>query len=129
MLRLNREEAPRYRHDSITSYLLTSAGTTQSEDLATTLVEMDPGGEQKLHSHVPEQTYFLLEGAGVMTVEGETAEVAAGDCIFIPSRASHGLRNTGDSVLRYYSAASPSFTREQCEKLWPLPSIADQGHA
>ena len=126
MPKTNREEAPRYRRDGITSYLLASAGTTQSQNLTTTLVEMDVGGEQKPHSHLPEQTYFILEGSGVMTVDSEAAEVTAGDCIFIPSEASHGLQNTGSSVLRYYSAASPSFTREQLERLWPLPSIAEE---
>ena len=123
---LTRDHAPRYQRDGITSYLLASSRTCQSELLTTTLVEMDPGGVQKPHSHEPEQTYFVMEGTGVMTVGEEMAQVSAGDCVFIPSRASHGLRNTGSGVLRYYSAAGPSFSREQLEKLWPLKSIGEE---
>ena len=58
-----------------------------------------------------------------MTVGEQTFEVAAGQSIFIPSNAPHGLQNTGDGVLRYLSAASPAFGSELEEKLWPLPPL------
>lgn len=60
-----------------------------------------------------------------MTVADETAQVSPGDCIFIPSSAPHGLKNDGDVILRYFSAAAPSFDREQLEKFWPLKSEAE----
>ena len=81
---------------------------------------MQVGGVQRAHSHEPEQMYYILEGEGAMTVGEETEKVGAGDCIFIPSNTSHGLENTGPTILKYFSAASPSFTREQSERLWPL---------
>ena len=113
--------APRYvRKEGITSYLLASARTCDAKHLTTTLVEINPGGRQRIHSHVPEQVYFILEGSGLMSVGDEKERVESGDCIFIPSRASHGLQNDGDLVLRYFSAASPSFDTEQLQKLWPL---------
>jgi mannose-6-phosphate isomerase-like protein (cupin superfamily) len=120
---LHKNTAPRYQRDNITSYLLVSAGTCNAENLAITIVEMEPGGFQHLHSHEPEQMYYILEGHGEMTVDGEDRPVQAGDCIFIPSFAEHGLKNTGEGVLRYLSAASPSFTKEQCEEWWPLPPL------
>ena len=74
-----------------------------------------------MHSHEPEQCYFILEGDGLMTVENETQHVAAGDCIFVPSNHLHGLKNTGPSTLRYFSAAAPSFGGEkELKVLWPL---------
>lgn len=118
---LRRQSAPRYtRSEGITSFLLASPRTTDGLQLTTTLVEIEPGGEQRLHSHMPEQVYFILEGSGLMTVAGETEEVLAGDCILVPSGAAHGLLNTGSIVLRYFSAAAPSFTPEQLEEWWPL---------
>ena len=77
-------------------------------------------------SHGPEQMYYVLEGEGAMTVGTETENVGAGDCIFIPSNAPHGLENTGASLLRYFSAASPSFGREETERFWPLNSMKDE---
>jgi mannose-6-phosphate isomerase-like protein (cupin superfamily) len=115
--------SPRYQRDGIASYLLVSEKTSQAEKLAITIVEMEPGGFQHLHAHEPEQMYYILEGRGLMTVNGEESPVQAGDCIFCPAFAEHGLKNTGNGVLRYLSAASPSFTQEQCEQWWPLASL------
>jgi mannose-6-phosphate isomerase-like protein (cupin superfamily) len=120
---LRKKSAQRYQRDDITSYLLVSAGTCNAENLAITVVEMESGGFQNLHSHEPEQMYFILEGRGLMIVDDEEKPVQAGDCIFFPSFAKHGLKNTGKSVLRYLSAASPSFTLEQCKERWPLPPL------
>ena len=58
----------------------------------------------------------------MMTVSDEQAFVNAGDCIFIPSGAPHGLKNTNESLLRYFSAAAPSFNRQELESFWPLKS-------
>ena len=116
--------SPRYQRDGITSYLLVSEKTCMAEKLAITVVEMEPGGFQHLHSHEPEQVYYILEGSGLMTVDGEEQIVQAGDCVFFPSFAEHGLKNTGEGVLRYLSAASPSFTLGQCEEWWPLKPVS-----
>lgn len=120
---LTRNSSPRYARDGITSYLLVSERTCGSQTLSVTLVEMEVGGFQNIHKHEPEQTYTILEGSGMMTVAGERRQVEAGDCIFIPSWAKHGLENTGGTALKYLSACSPSFTMQQCNEWWPLPAI------
>src|SRR5204862_7197829 len=87
---LTKETAPRYtRPEGITSYLLASPRTSGAEQLTTTLAVLQPGGAQRMHSHRPEQVYFILEGSGLMTVGGETRRVGAGDCVFIPSGLPH----------------------------------------
>jgi mannose-6-phosphate isomerase-like protein (cupin superfamily) len=118
-------ESPRYQRDGVTSYLLVSDRTCGSQELSITLVEMEPGGIQMIHKHEPEQTYTIIEGSGVMSVDGEEQIVGVGDCIFIPSWAEHGLKNTGEGELRYISACSPSFTLQQCTEWWPLPSLKE----
>lgn len=120
---MRQNTSPRYQRDDITSYLLISEKTCGAKKLAITVVEMEPGGFQHLHSHEPEQMYYILEGLGLMSVDGEDQLVQPGDCIFFPSLAKHGLKNTGEGVLRYLSAASPSFTPEQCNQWWPLTPI------
>jgi mannose-6-phosphate isomerase-like protein (cupin superfamily) len=123
---LARNSAPRYKRDGITSYLLASKRTGGAENLAVTLVEMSVDGFQHIHKHEPEQTYTILEGSGLMTVNGEQSPVQPGDCIFIPSWAEHGLQNTGGTLLKYLSAASPSFSRQECIDWWPLPSLDEE---
>ncbi|MFC1849731.1 cupin domain-containing protein [candidate division CSSED10-310 bacterium] len=124
---LQNRTAPRYQRDNITSYLLVSSLTCDSKKLTITLVDMAPGGIQKIHAHEPEQMYFLLEGEGIMTVNGEEEKIGAGDCVFFDSFAEHGLENTGTTRLRYLSAASPSFSKDDCLKLWPLASQQQEG--
>lgn len=122
---MKKPTAPRYQRDQITSYLLVSAVTGGSEKLTITLVEMEKGGFQHIHAHEQEQCYYIMEGRGMMMVDAEMQEVEAGDCIFFPSHARHGLNNIGDGVLRYLSAASPSFSSQECRDLWPLSSEED----
>ena len=119
-------KSPRYQREGITSYLLVSERTCGSQNLSITLVEMEPGGFQRIHKHEPEQTYTILEGSGIMNVASEQHQVGKGDCIFIPSWAEHGLQNTGEGTLKYLSACSPSFTTQQCADWWPLPSVAER---
>jgi mannose-6-phosphate isomerase-like protein (cupin superfamily) len=129
---LKKETSPRYtRPEGITSYLLASPRTSSAERLTTTLAVIEPGGEQRIHSHRPEQVYFILEGRGLMTVGSETQRVEPGDCIFIPSGQPHGLKNDGATILRYFSAAAPAYEPGHLEKSWPLQSeveIKGEGH-
>ena len=127
MMILKRNTAPRYKRPAgIVSYLFASSRTSNSQYLTTTLVELAPAGEQRTHSHAPEQVYFILEGTGSMTVGNETQEVQVGDCVFIPSGAQHGIRNSGPSTLRYFSAAAPGFGRGELDSFWPLPSEQEE---
>jgi mannose-6-phosphate isomerase-like protein (cupin superfamily) len=124
---LSKAKAPRYRRqEGATSYLLASPRTCQAKHLTTTLVQIEPGGDQPIHSHAPEQVYFVLEGSGMMTVGAETQEVGPGDCIFVPSATPHGIRNQGQQVLRYFSAAAPAFETSELLSLWPLGSESDE---
>lgn len=127
---LKKETAPRYvRAEGITSYLLASPCTSRAEHLTTTLAVLQPGGAQRLHSHQPEQVYFILEGSGLMTVGAESQRIGPGDCVFIPSGQAHGLRNDGATALRYFSAAASQYPPGHLEKTWALASEAesDQG--
>jgi mannose-6-phosphate isomerase-like protein (cupin superfamily) len=127
MLILSKAKAPRYtRPEGITSYLLASPRTSPAHHLTTTLVLVDPGGEQKTHSHPPEQVYFILEGSGVMSIGTETQAVGAGDCVFIPADTPHGIRNEGRALLRYFTAAAPAFETSELLALWPLPSESEE---
>jgi mannose-6-phosphate isomerase-like protein (cupin superfamily) len=127
---LQRDTAPRYRRpEGITSYLLASPRTCGAEQLTTTLVEIEPGGEQRIHQHSPEQVYFILAGEGEMSVAGETRTVGPGDCVFVPTGNPHGIANRGQVPLRYFSAAAPAFAAEELAALWPMASECDERRA
>lgn len=117
---ITKEKAPQYERDGIRSFLLVAESTVGANHITTSLVEMAPGGVQKLHNHETEQCYMILEGNGTMEVDGEKAAVGPGDTIFIPSNSHHGLINNGKITLKYLSAGSPVFGRESERELWPL---------
>jgi mannose-6-phosphate isomerase-like protein (cupin superfamily) len=123
---LKKQKSPRYiRDEGIISYLVASPRTCGAKHLTVTLVEISPSGEQRVHRHAPEQIYFIVEGSGLMTVGEEEERVEAGDCVFIPPDARHGLRNDSQRMLRYVSATAPPFTMEELREFWPLAGEDD----
>ncbi|MFJ6378692.1 cupin domain-containing protein [Kitasatospora sp. NPDC092039] len=65
------------------------------------LVVLPPGTSIGRHRHADdEETYVILDGRGLMTLDGEEFEVRAGDVI--PNRAygEHGLANVSEGDLR-----------------------------
>lgn len=78
---LTKQSAPRYeRNEGIASHLLASPLTCDAAHLTTSVVEIEPGGHQRIHQHPPEQVYYVLDGSGLMTVGDETERVGPGDC-------------------------------------------------
>jgi len=60
-----------------------------------------PGSSIGLHGHrEDEELYILLEGSGLMTVNGRTYRVEAGDIVLNKPWWRHGLRNDGDVPMK-----------------------------
>ena len=47
-----------------------------------------------------EEIYYIVEGQGIMTVDGEEKKVASGDAIITYSGSKHGLVNNTDKDLK-----------------------------
>lgn len=61
------------------------------------LAVVEVGGETMLHSHHPAETFFICQGRGSMTVNGETSPVSTGDVIYLPPGSQHTLKNTSEA--------------------------------
>lgn len=71
------------------------------------------GGQTERHHHkVSEEMYYLLDGAGLIEIDGEQRAVAPGDAILIPVGAWHQITNTGGGELRFLCTCSPPWTAE-----------------
>ena len=102
------EQAPVRRRDGLVSHLLLDAGDLGARSLAVTWVRVAPGAGQPPHRHdTSEQAYVVVAGHGVVTVDGETTELAPGDLVLIPPAAEHAIRNASDDELVYVSATAP----------------------
>jgi mannose-6-phosphate isomerase-like protein (cupin superfamily) len=64
-------------------------------------VEMPVGTSIGVHRHGDnEELYFLLEGEGVMTVDGREYVVRTGDLVLNRRGGTHGLRNESGASIR-----------------------------
>jgi mannose-6-phosphate isomerase-like protein (cupin superfamily) len=67
---------------------------------------LPPGASIGYHRHeILEECYVIMHGSGRMTVDGETAEVSAGDAIPNALGGSHGLYNHTKDDLELFLVA------------------------
>ena len=83
---------------------LFSADATATDSLTAGVAEVEPGGWLGLHRHSPAEIYYVIEGHGVVTIDGAEHRVSRGTAVFIPCNAEHGIRNQGSSMLRFLYA-------------------------
>jgi len=68
----------------------------QAKHFVQGLVTINPKGKIPLHDHETEETYFIISGKGVMTVDDEKKEVGVNDIIYITPNKSHSLENISE---------------------------------
>ena len=62
----------------------------------------------KLHRHrVQEQIYHVLDGEGLMEIDGKSQVVRKHDFIFLPPGIDHAISNTGLGDLVFLVITSP----------------------
>jgi len=67
-----------------------------------------PMAHVKLHRHkVQEQVYHVIEGEGLMEIDGEKHVVRKHDLIFLPPGIDHAIENTGLVDLVFLVVTSP----------------------
>src|SRR5262245_60943109 len=68
------------------------------------------GASTQEHYHAKtEEIYLITAGSGRMRIEGENAEVKAGDAIAIPPGKKHKLWNTGAEPLTLLCCCAPCY--------------------
>ena len=106
----------RVRHAELEPFT-TKDGSTIREYLHTpvqSLAEatLAPGqGTQRHYHRLAEEIYLILDGGGRMEVDGETADVAAGEAILIPPGAWHELVAGPDGV-RLLCCCVPAYAHD-----------------
>jgi mannose-6-phosphate isomerase-like protein (cupin superfamily) len=83
---------------------LFSRGLTQTAGMTCGVTQLGPGDWLGLHRHAPPEVYHVFAGAGILSLEGREVPVSAGSAVFIPGMAEHGIRQTGNEVLRLFYA-------------------------
>ena|SRR5437867_72715 len=69
-----------------------------------------PGRQTAPHYHVQtEEIYYILAGRGLMRIDRQQREVAAGDAIAIPPGQVHTIINTGSETLKFLCCCAPAY--------------------
>ena len=79
-------------------------GDLTTTDFTAGVADLEVGGWLGHHRHEPSEIYYVLQGEGVLTIEGEEHAVRSGTAVYVPSNSEHGIRNTGDGLLRFFYA-------------------------
>jgi len=77
-----------------------------------------PGRRTMPHRLKSSEVYYILEGRGVMHVERETAEVTAGQAVYIPALHTQHIENTGAVDLVFLCIVDPAWEPEG-EEVFP----------
>ncbi len=74
---------------------------------------LDPGDQTRRHHHrVSEEIYYVVEGRGLVEIDGEKRLLEVGDAVLIPINAWHQITNTGEGDLRFLCTCSPPWTAD-----------------
>lgn len=63
------------------------------------------------------EVYYILEGKGIMYIDEESAEVHAGQVIYIPPNSKQHIKNSGNSDLKFLCIVDPAWRPEDEEIL------------
>ena len=96
---------------TIRSVLDLSTAPVRMQSLAEATLE--PGARTRRHYHrASEELYFVLEGAGVMELDGERRQIGPGDAVLIPAGAWHEIEAGPVGALRFLCCCAPPYRHE-----------------
>jgi mannose-6-phosphate isomerase-like protein (cupin superfamily) len=74
-----------------------------------------PGQTTWRHRLKTSEIYYILEGEGIMRIDGESAPVRAGSTVYIPPLAWQCITNTGTADLVFICVVDPAWRKEDEE--------------
>jgi mannose-6-phosphate isomerase-like protein (cupin superfamily) len=74
-----------------------------------------PGQTSKPHKLKTSEVYYILEGEGIMHINGESEKIKPGQAIYIPPNSRQYIRNTGSSELKFLCIVDPAWRHEDEE--------------
>ena len=69
------------------------------------------------HRLATSEVYYILQGRGLMRIDGESQPVRPGHAVYIPPRSTQCIENTGDADLVFLCIVDPAWREEDEEIL------------
>lgn len=95
----------------VVTFKITAAESDNAYFL-TEIVSVPGGGPAFLHTHVPQETFWILEGEYEVYGQDEhgekyAIEATTGATVHVPGNVPHGFRNVGDTTGRLLAIYAP----------------------
>ena len=74
----------------------------------TQFVGVIPPGRAGLHSHTYDEVVYVIDGEGVLHLDGKSTPIVAGSCIHLPPLVEHCLENASEEPMRVLGVFHPS---------------------
>lgn len=65
------------------------------------VVELGAGGYSPRHEHAWPHINYVLQGQGILHIDGQDTPVEAGSYAYVPAGCKHQYRNTGPGQFRF----------------------------
>ncbi len=79
-------------------------------------VEIEKDGFIPEHNHETVESYTILEGMGIFTLDGEDVFLKNGDFVFIEPWQNHSLKNVGEGKLKVMFVYAPQIIVDHWDK-------------
>lgn len=76
---------------------------------------LKPGKSSIPHRVRSVEVYYLLEGKGIMHIEGESKEFRPGQAVYIPPESRQWIENVSDVDLKFLCIVTPPWREEDEE--------------
>ena len=77
---------------------------------------LDVGEKSLPHQLAYSETYYILEGHGVIFIDEKKQNIEKGDMIYVPPHAEQFVENTGKTAIQFLCIVSPPWS-EDSEKI------------
>ncbi len=73
---------------------------------------LEPGKKSKLHKMSSSEIYYVLEGSGILHIDGESYRLEKDDSAFVPPNSKQFIENSGTGDLRFLCIVEPAWKTE-----------------
>ena len=70
---------------------------------------LESGKKSKLHKMKSSEIYYILEGSGKLTINGESYLLQKDDSAYVPRNAEQFIENSGNKILKFLCIVEPAW--------------------
>lgn len=103
-------DSDRAEHVLFLGAVITIVADGEATDGALTVTEIDapPGYENNLHTHPPNELFYVVSGEMTLYVSGESYRLTPGMTGFVPANSPHGFHVVGPTPLHVLAIFAPA---------------------